>query len=654
MKLRYALALSALILIFTIGIASANDNLTDDGALASTGSDVVDELGETEDAEMLESAVSGNTFADIQNAVDKAKDDDVIELSGKYTGSKSPITVSKKITIDGKGATLDGAKKSSIINVKSKKLALKNINFINSKGTAVTSKGCELTIINCTFKNNGGEMEYDKHEDMYWVSGCDYGALFCKKGKLSISDSTFSNNLGAIAFSLGVCDSKLDMQNTVFSNHKFKKMSSGEVVRLENTISKLNNCRFKDNPYVSAFFTYNSTDIIKCTFENNYEGISAFGNPKTLKSGDYVNVCNSTFKNNRLTCIDIFWNCHLNVKNCEFTENQGSAIESRCDLNIDSCRFIDNEAENGAALYSIGKITIKNSLFKGNSATLGGTIYSPAHWDKKERLVDSLEIINSTIVDSSATSNGGAIYASCCNLKLVNTNITTKSSSKRSQIYLEVGSFKSQNSKYGSLKKLSKIKAKVRDYDPIITTFNSGKRFSVSVVCAEKNDDGSYTWLSSTKVKFKVYTGKKYKVYYSKISSMDPYFKIDSSLSIGKHKVVIISCGKYYKFTKKTSTITVKKANTIVKAKKLTAKHKKSKYFKVKVKHGYSKKAIPNLKIKIKVFTKSKAKKYVVKTDKNGVAKINTKKLKRGTHKVTITSKNKNYDVSKKSKIVIK
>lgn len=47
---------------------------------------------------------------------------------------------------------------------------------------------------------------------------------------------------------------------------------------------------------------------------------------------------------------------------------------------------------------------------------------------------------------------------------------------------------------------------------------------------------------------------------------------------------------------------------------------------------------LSNVKVKIKVFTGKKFKKYIVKTDKKGIAKINTKNLKTGTHKVVISS----------------
>ena len=63
---------------------------------------------------------------------------------------------------------------------------------------------------------------------------------------------------------------------------------------------------------------------------------------------------------------------------------------------------------------------------------------------------------------------------------------------------------------------------------------------------------------------------------------------------------------------------------------------------------------LSNVKVKIKVFTGKKFKTYTVKTNKKGIAKINTKNLKTGKHKVVISSGNKNYSISKKSLIKIK
>ena len=112
-----------------------------------------------------------------------------------------------------------------------------------------------------------------------------------------------------------------------------------------------------------------------------------------------------------------------------------------------------------------------------------------------------------------------------------------------------------------------------------------------------------------------------------------------------------VSTWKVGTYTKDaTFKITVLKAPTTVKAPKVIAKYKKSKYFKVTVKHKTTKKAVKNTYIKLKIGKKT----YKVKTNSKGIAKFNTKKLKVGTHKVTITSGNANYKISAKSQIKVK
>ncbi len=56
----------------------------------------------------------------------------------------------------------------------------------------------------------------------------------------------------------------------------------------------------------------------------------------------------------------------------------------------------------------------------------------------------------------------------------------------------------------------------------------------------------------------------------------------------------------------------------------------------------------------MKVYTGKKYKTYTVKTNSKGVAKFKTNKLGVGTHKVKISTSNKNYIVNSKSSIVIK
>lgn len=81
-----------------------------------------------------------------------------------------------------------------------------------------------------------------------------------------------------------------------------------------------------------------------------------------------------------------------------------------------------------------------------------------------------------------------------------------------------------------------------------------------------------------------------------------------------------------------------KKIDVDVDADDAVVAYKKNSYFKVKVKNDKNNKPVKNIKVKIKVFTKSKSKTYTIKTNSKGIAKFNTKILKKGDHKVIVTS----------------
>jgi len=126
------------------------------------------------------------------------------------------------------------------------------------------------------------------------------------------------------------------------------------------------------------------------------------------------------------------------------------------------------------------------------------------------------------------------------------------------------------------------------------------------------------------------------------------------NLKPGTYRVVIAGAdNKNFAAKEITSKIIIKKAPAKFTPKKITAKKGAKKYFKVTVKNKKTKKVIPGVKIKVKVYTGKKAKSYTVKTNSKGIAKLSTAKLKVGKHKVVITSANK-YVTAKKAKSTIK
>ena len=177
------------------------------------------------------------------------------------------------------------------------------------------------------------------------------------------------------------------------------------------------------------------------------------------------------------------------------------------------------------------------------------------------------------------------------------------------------------------------------------TSYNSGVTLNIKII-----NKFTKKPVKECDVTLKVFTGKKYKIYTIRTKNNGIAKFSASGLNVGSHKIEITTDYGECKVKKTTTSATITKSKTIVKAPKVTNKYKKSKNFKVTVKNKATKKAVKNTYVKIKIDKKT----YKIKTNSKGIAKFNTKKLKIGKHKVVISSGNSNYIMSAKSTITIK
>lgn len=158
-------------------------------------------------------------------------------------------------------------------------------------------------------------------------------------------------------------------------------------------------------------------------------------------------------------------------------------------------------------------------------------------------------------------------------------------------------------------------------------TTTEGKT-TVTVDVRAANDNGKMVGKSTAHLKDNVY-------FKGKFISKNSLPKTPSSKFLGTHKL-----GNIDKLIK---------AETLVKAPKLTTNTNESKVFKVTVKDKQSNKPIKSLVLKLKIDGKL----YSIKTDKNGVAQFKTNSLSVGNHKVLLYTDNIKYFVSSKSTIQI-
>ncbi|MDO5832373.1 MAG: hypothetical protein Q4Q14_05980 [Methanobrevibacter sp.] len=415
---------------------------------------------------------------------------------------------------------------------------------------------------------------------------------------------------------------------------------------------------------------------INCTFINCSHPESRFGDGGAIRTGALLAVidcsfinCSSSFSGGAVHCYyGIFNNSTFvnnSIANLDDDIRYGGAISGH-DLRLSDCIFINNDAGYGGAVYcSESGLDCSNCKFSNNHAEgYGGAIciYSKFAMDSGYKFV----VVNSEF------SNNTADYQ----------DIELAQSYKMTYMDWGDGSLFTYYHTYVELKYLLK---NCRDlykthFTPVVitapkltATYDSGKVFKFKVT-----DKKTKKTIRNAAICIKVTLPKKYYSTFSKLNKDFPYWGIiqeteknfvisiaiytDSngiaSLKfnhpVGSYKIEVFPAYLNYTSSKVSSTIKISKSPTTIKAPKVTAKYKKSKYFKVTVKNKATKKVVKNIKVKIKVYTGKKYKTFSVKTNNKGMAKLNTKKLKKGTHKVVISSGNSNYKISAKSTIKIK
>ena len=162
MKIKQIFILFCLCIVFisTLSLACATDVV--DGSIVSMSGDETPIAQATDTRDSILAADSGS-FTDLDNQIQSTSSNGTIRLDKNYTytsgDSINGIVISKDITIDGDGHTIDGAGSASIFSITNNAhVVLKNIVFINARGTngsaiSLTS-GDNVEVINSQFINN--------------------------------------------------------------------------------------------------------------------------------------------------------------------------------------------------------------------------------------------------------------------------------------------------------------------------------------------------------------------------------------------------------------------------------------------------------------------------------------------------------------------
>lgn len=418
--------------------------------------------------------VNGDTFEDIQKAIDNANSGDTIELNGTYSGNGTPIIINKTIKINGNGHILSGeffstesiyVYYSSILNItNNSSVDINNVTFRNAYG-AIYNEG-KLNISYSKFEENGGEtinsnIEFSSIYSLneLYLNNCEFSKNMYSYNDVYSDGFSLINNCifkedyffmdgaGSGEMEVGTClnlAGKGSISNCEFINNE---------AELINTYIPINNCKFFNNTvYNNPLIKLYNTQIYDSLFTNNDLKFFWWNDPyfrisvSTIKVyGDGIisncTIINSTSQNHGAA---------ISVNDFEIYERPETYGEEKNlikNVLIEDCAFIDcYSKESGGAIsinsyknyynyyydydvykyipngtvYSYSNVTILNCSFLNNNAKYyGGAIYIPKDING---MYSICSVINSSF-ESNKAQKGDDIY-NMGNLTLSNNQYT--------------------------------------------------------------------------------------------------------------------------------------------------------------------------------------------------------------------------------------
>ena len=472
-KVRNRYFINILFFTFLVLLASGFMSHVNAEELENNVTDNIDLSVEDNEVNSLMNSIvpNGNSFKDIQDAINRANDGDTVILNQKeYFGSGEQIYLNKQVNIhgdyNGQMPVLNALNLNGVLFIQEggSNLKIDNCKFINGNNTlvggAILIQGTNVTIDNCYFEANearGGGAIYTEYPGSVYLGHGDY---------LKVYNSYFyRNNAHIAAGAVGIYGNNTEIKNCVFEenfvDNKYKERAGvyGGAIQIGMDeyyiVSSCVNCTFINNKATSPFKEYYSHGGACCvrdgiTFDGCYfvGNLADQGGALTYHSAG--NVLNCYFENNTASSlyggalstgfnID---NMILNINNCEFRGNTapiGGAVHLIGEeVTLDSCEFYENvAASNGGAIFIEARSTfIKNSLIENNLANVnGGGVYI----DSDSTTVSDNKFIGNEAIPSVSKLNdglGGAIFINGTNADIRNNIFNYNIARNGSAIYI--------------------------------------------------------------------------------------------------------------------------------------------------------------------------------------------------------------------------
>ena len=525
-------------------------------------------------------------FYDLLMKIHNTPEGGVLVLDRDYeftTGFNKGILISKSITIDGAGHTLNGNKLSRIFNITADDVTIRNVNFINGNaygryfssnvgGGAIYWSGDHGYLFNCSFvKNSGSGIEEDPF-DREGIGMDDNGMIW------------FSVRMRA----MGV------------------KTNEGGAIIWNGANGTVNKCLFKENgvgyPYYGGAISWRGDfgKVIGSEFLSN----DAWAGSAICWIGENGSICSSSFADNGMGSAIMWFAKSGNISNS---------------ILLDSWRD---------SLYVYGgNVTADNNWW-------GDTIEGYNQISKTIPINDWL-VLNFT-ADKSIVYKGDEITVNCSLGYLANESGIIKEYAANllnTRLYLDNGDVINLVNGTGQYKFNAPSTGKISG----ISIINGKVQINIKSLAKIKSSDLTKFYKASKQFKVRVYgadgkliAGKNVKfvinkkTYYGKTDNKG-YAVLNKNLKPGKYSVTT-----QYGSVKVKNKITIKP--TLI-TKNVNKKVKKAGKFTVKVVKSNGK-AYPKRTVKVKFLGNT----YKIKTNNNGIATLKlSKNLKIGKYTIKTT-----------------
>ena len=369
-------------------------NFLSNGASLGTGGAIDSASGVLISDSVFFQNASGDEGGDIYSVSandSEITDTDFSETFSGYSGGSLSIytTVTGSVTLDGLNfEEIDGINQGGCVNIE----AAENITVTNT------------VFKNCTLSSGAGGCAYLSAGDEFTANSTRFdncsatlagGAAILAANKLDISSSSFVRNdatqyggafIQSSASIINITSVTFSFNNATTLNYGGAFISSPANINVNNSYATENTA----STGAAGLYT---------TSAQNISILNSYIINNTLQTGDGAGAKAVALGN-------------VTIEGSEFTDNtlnttgNGSGLYINAnDIDIEKSLFSNNTgttAVNGGGLHyhSILPISIKNSTFYGNQASLGGGLYADQ--------TDS-ELLNNTL-DSNSASSGGDLY----------------------------------------------------------------------------------------------------------------------------------------------------------------------------------------------------------------------------------------------------